>query len=148
MEKHFCVSVYIYDEITRKILLVKHKKMGMWVQPGGHIEPNETPEEAAVRETYEETGLNVELLGKRKPRDIDFIVPLAIQNNKVKEDHYHMDFVYLAKVIGDNNLIKNEDETDGIAWFTLEEVKKEGFKTFDDVIEWFEYIINNYNEIN
>jgi len=146
MEKHFCVSVYVYDDKNDKMLLVKHKKMGKWVQPGGHIEANESPEEAAIRETFEETGLKVELIGERKPRDIDFIIPLAIQNNKVKDDHYHMDFVYVAKVVGNNELVKNEEETDGIAWFSLEDVKKEGFETFDDVIEWFEYIRNNFKK--
>ena len=81
MEKHFCVSVYVYDEKEQKVLLVKHKKMGLWVQPGGHVEPNESMEEAAIREVYEETGLTVELLGKRVPRDCDYILPLAIQKN-------------------------------------------------------------------
>lgn len=144
MEKHFCVSVYVYDEKEQKVLLIKHKKMGLWVQPGGHVEPNESMEEAAIREVYEETGLTVELLGKRVPRNCDYILPLAIQKNLVKDDHVHMDFVYVAKVIGNNELIQNIEETDGIKWYSLDEINDSNFETFDDVREWCKYIIDNY----
>lgn len=138
MKKHFCVSVYIYDDVTQKFLLVKHKKMQKWVQPGGHVEENEDPEEAAIRECFEETGLKVELEGKRIPRQQDYILPLAIQNNEVNSEHYHMDFVYKARLKEKNNPIQNIEETDGIGWFSLEEIKK--LETFKDVIEWCEYI--------
>lgn len=147
MEKHFCVSVYVYDEKERKVLLVKHKKMGLWVQPGGHVEPNESMEEAAIREVYEETGLTVELIGNRVPRDCDYILPLAIQKNLVKDDHIHMDFVYVAKVVGNNELVQNVEETDGIKWYSLDEVNDTNFETFDDVREWCKYIIENYEKI-
>lgn len=147
MEKHFCVSVYVYDENEKKVLLVKHKKMGLWVQPGGHVEPNESMEEAAVREVYEETGLKVELLGNRVPRDCDYILPLAIQKNMVKDDHIHMDFVYVARVIGNNELVQNVEETDGIKWYSLDEINDSNLETFDDVREWCQYIIENYEKI-
>ena len=94
IEKHFCVSVFIYDKHNKKTLLVHHKKMGVWVQPGGHVEMNESPEEAAKREVFEETGLKIKLLGERKPRTCDYILPLAIQKNVINDEHIHMDFVY------------------------------------------------------
>lgn len=144
MKKHFCVSVYVYDEKKQKVLLVKHKKMGLWVQPGGHVELNESMEEAAIREVYEETGLMVELIGNRVPRECDYILPLAIQKNLVKDDHIHMDFVYVAKVIGNNELVQNVEETDGIKWYSLDEINDSNFETFDDVREWCKYIIENY----
>ena len=56
MNRHFCASVFVVDPKTKKMLLVFHKKFHKWVQPGGHIEDNEVPEEAAIREVYEETG--------------------------------------------------------------------------------------------
>jgi len=45
-----------------KVLLVKHKKLGLWLNPGGHIDPGELPHEAAEREFYEETGVFVEAI--------------------------------------------------------------------------------------
>ena len=82
MTRHFCASVFVINPENKKLLLVKHKKFNKWVQPGGHIEDEETPEEAALREVYEETGLHVRLLGERFPREEDFIRPLGIQKNR------------------------------------------------------------------
>ncbi|MCB9813323.1 MAG: NUDIX domain-containing protein [Pseudomonadales bacterium] len=42
-----------------KVLLVKHKKLGIWLNPGGHINEGELPHQAAQREFYEETGVEV-----------------------------------------------------------------------------------------
>lgn len=146
MEKHFCVSVHVFNPTSNQFLLVKHKKLGKWVQPGGHIEMNEDPEEAAIRETYEETGLHVELVGKRYPRETDFIKPLALQRNAVKPDHIHIDIIYMAVPTTDENLIFNEKETEGLKWFSLEEILDNNFETFDDVKEWCKEISNNHEK--
>lgn len=54
------VTVLIFDG-TNHVLLVRHSEGGVWVAPGGMIEPQETPAEAAVREVREEVGCAVEL---------------------------------------------------------------------------------------
>lgn len=43
-----------------KLLLIHHKKLDLWLTPGGHIDPGELPHEAAVRECFEETGVRVQ----------------------------------------------------------------------------------------
>ena len=53
-------SVLVFDDRDR-VLLVRHVEGNVWTTPGGMIEPGETPADAAVRETWEETGLAVEL---------------------------------------------------------------------------------------
>ena len=136
MKKHFCVSVYVYNPKSRKFLLIKHRKLGKWIQPGGHIEPNEGPAEAALRETFEETGLNVKLVGKKFPREQDFISPLALQKNIVEENHIHIDFVYLAYPKESQMEIINYNETEGLEWFTLDQIVNDNFETFDDVKYW------------
>ena len=58
-----------------KVLLHLHRKLGMWLPPGGHIEKDELPDEAAVREVLEETGVKVELVGEKRA-DVDDPVQL------------------------------------------------------------------------
>lgn len=144
MEKHFCVSCYVYDESTQKFLMVKHKKLGKWVQPGGHIEQNEDPEEACVREVWEETGISIKLKGERFIREEDYIRPLALQRNEITSEHIHIDFVYLANAVGNCNIIPNLEENEAVEWFTLQEIQNESFNTYDDVRMWTKYIIEKY----
>ena len=148
MKKHFCVSVYVYDPKNSKFLLIKHRKTGKWLQPGGHIEPNEDPEEAALRETFEETGLRVRLVGRKFPREQDFIKPLALQKNVVEENHIHIDVVYLAHPTETQTESINYDETEGLEWFTLEQITDDNFDTFDDVKYWCSEIKNGINMKN
>jgi ADP-ribose pyrophosphatase YjhB (NUDIX family) len=54
------VSILTFDAAQR-VLLVRHVEGNIWTNPGGMIEPLETPADAAVREMWEETGLHVEL---------------------------------------------------------------------------------------
>jgi 8-oxo-dGTP pyrophosphatase MutT (NUDIX family) len=54
------VSVLLFDD-RHRVLLVRHVEGNDWTTPGGLIEPYETPANAAVRETWEETGLHVDL---------------------------------------------------------------------------------------
>jgi 8-oxo-dGTP pyrophosphatase MutT (NUDIX family) len=53
------VTGLVFDD-AGSILLVRHSNGGIWVAPGGAIEPDEVPQEAVVREVFEETGLRVE----------------------------------------------------------------------------------------
>ncbi len=82
------------------VLLHKHKKLGRWFPPGGHVEPNELPDEAAVREVLEETGVRVALFGERalpvlEPRQL--IRPRGVQLETIAPGHEHIDFIYFAK---------------------------------------------------
>jgi 8-oxo-dGTP pyrophosphatase MutT (NUDIX family) len=53
-------GTYVFDS-ERRLLLIRHSESGRWANPGGMVEPFETPADAAIRETWEETGLLVEL---------------------------------------------------------------------------------------
>lgn len=138
--RHFCASAYVIDPETLKILLVKHKKWGKWIQPGGHIEHDEFPEEAAIRETYEETGIKIKLLGERFPREEDFIKPLGIQKNRT-ETGVHIDFIYPAIPINNDDLIISSESTN-IGWFSREQL--ETLNVFPDIKITMDYILKTY----
>jgi len=53
------VTGAVFDT-ERRLLLVKHSNGGVWVAPGGAVEPDERPSDAVVREVWEETGIHVE----------------------------------------------------------------------------------------
>lgn len=145
MKRHFCASAFIIDPYTKKILLIKHKKNRRWTQPGGHIEGNETPEEAALREVYEETGLRVRLLGERFPREDDFIRPLGIQKNRRTtsdgETHMHIDIIYAAIPNDESKEKLNKEESDAIRWFSRNEL--ENIDCFPDIKITMDYILRN-----
>lgn len=132
-EKHYTASVWILTKSTPpKMLLVHHKKFNKWMQPGGHIEWNENPVEAAVRETVEETGIDIGFLlekielvdeeGKFIPVP-DFIMEQRIESHKDEPLHYHIDFEYVVKV-DEQELKLSARESHNIGWFTKEEVLK------------------------
>ena len=145
MKRHFCASAFVIDPNTKRILLVKHKKNRRWTQPGGHIEGNETPEEAALREVYEETGMHVRLLGDRFPREDDFIRPLGIQKNRRTTDdgetHLHVDIIYAAVPNEEKELVLNREESDDVNWFTREELDQ--IDCFPDIKITMDYILRN-----
>ncbi|MEG1048647.1 MAG: NUDIX hydrolase [Bacilli bacterium] len=138
MKRHFCASAFVIDPDSKKILLVKHKKFNRYVQPGGHIEDNETPEETALREVYEETGVKIKLIGERFPREDDFIKPLGIQKNRNKLGDLHIDIIYVAEPINDIDL-HEENESKEVYWFSRKEL--DYIDLFPDIKITYDYIL-------
>ena len=121
----FTTSVFIVR--NGKVLLHKHKKLGIWLQPGGHIELDEDPNQAALREVKEETGFDVELIGNKKllavPSDDsqDLITPMFINRHHVSDTHEHVDLVYFGTAV--RGELKFE-EGDDVRWFGRDEIQK------------------------
>lgn len=51
----------VFNDDKSRVLMVKRRDVPVWVFPGGGIEPNEKPEDAAIRETEEESGYKVKV---------------------------------------------------------------------------------------
>jgi 8-oxo-dGTP pyrophosphatase MutT (NUDIX family) len=92
---HITASGLVID--FDKVLLIRHPYLGLWIQPGGHIDDGETPEFAAIRETQEETGVLCELVWQENSLvDIDVH---TIPNNPVKKEpeHIHIDLCFALR---------------------------------------------------
>ena len=98
-------NTVILDE--NRILLQKRADFHIWALPGGRVEPGETPEDAAIRETFEETGLHVRLERKVgaywKPEQHDLVT------------------VFTARVTG-GEVVRKSDETLDVRWFEREQL--------------------------
>lgn len=131
LERQFTSSVYILQK--SKVLLIHHVKLEKWLPPGGHLEPNEMPHEAAIREAEEETGLNVEIIKQEnvwveEPNAVSFPRPYLclleeIPSYKKVPAHQHVDFIYVAKPTGGRES-RCSRQTKDMRWFTWEEAQK------------------------
>lgn len=96
----------------RGTVLHLHKRLGMWLQPGGHIDAGEAPWEAAVRETVEETGL----LGRHPPGG-----PVLFHlDAHPAGEHFHLDLRYLL-LCEDVDPSPAAGESQQVRWFRLDE---------------------------
>jgi 8-oxo-dGTP pyrophosphatase MutT (NUDIX family) len=95
----------------------------MWLPPGGHIEEGELPDEAAVREVWEETGLRIELVGERREDIADPVQlhrPAGVQLENIAPGHQHIDLIYFAKLAGSAE-VRDECARDQVGWYGPED---------------------------
>jgi ADP-ribose pyrophosphatase YjhB (NUDIX family) len=104
-------------------LLLMHRKLGKWFPPGGHIEPHELPNHAAIREVREESELEVELLARSSMLGSIQILPqpYCILLENISPTHQHIDLIYFARVCG-GSLAHAEREARGARWYSWEEL--------------------------
>ncbi len=95
----FTVAIFVVAD--GKILLIHHRKLDKWLPLGGHIELDEDPEQAALREAREESGLEVELLGDRPPTTETgtraLIAPRFLDIHRISATHEHIGMIYWAR---------------------------------------------------
>ena len=97
----------------RGILLLVHRRLGIWMQPGGHVDPGETPWEAARRETVEETGIDVRFVDGHTDRPPDLV---HVDVHPGGRGHTHLDLRYLFDG-GDADPSPPPHESQQVEWF-------------------------------
>jgi 8-oxo-dGTP pyrophosphatase MutT (NUDIX family) len=157
----FVANIFIVHK--NKVLYRYHDKYHKWLMPGGHIEVNEVPEQSAVREAFEEVGLevklynptNMNLVGREEdPEQIGktwderpLLLPVAMDIHSINEQHRHIGLVYFAT--SETDEIKEpegREKSGGCVWLTKEEIvghpglsssmKNYGLKALQLLGEW------------
>ena len=146
MERQFTATVYLFHE--DRVLLHLHAKLGKWLPPGGHMELNETPPEAARREVREETGLEIAFIEQENLKinayngvsiERPFLCLLEnIPAHGDKSAHQHIDFIYLARPV------EYKDPIEGFRWFKYEELQE--LELFPDVVEVLRLLMSTNGE--
>lgn len=124
LTRDWTVATFVIHE--GKVLLLWHEKLQMWLPPGGHVEPNELPDEAAVREVLEETGIPVVLLSQPAlppmPGPRQLARPEGIQLEQIGPNHEHIDLVYFARPVDPEQAQPTtEREVRQVGWYSLAE---------------------------
>lgn len=157
MEKQFTSSVYILNE--NKVLLLFHPKLQKWLPPGGHLEESELPPECAIREAFEETGLQIKLIKDEhlwvsRWNASSFERPwLCLLENIPPHNshpaHQHIDFIYLGSPIG-GSITEEHRKQHEIRWFSYDEILalKPDIEIFVETQQTLEKIFERNKQIN
>lgn len=122
MERHFTVTGFLVD--GGRTALHWHRKNQMWLPAGGHIEPDEDPVQAVVREVREETGVDAEVVSRVAP--YPFATPsqlpppmLILVEDIAEGPHQHIDMIYALRPLNPPVLAAD------FAWVTEEQLARD-----------------------
>lgn len=114
---HITASAWLLCPQKKQTLLTHHKKLDRWLQPGGHIEDDDTVQEAALREAREESGIIDLRMSGSSIFDIDVH---KIPANKEVPEHLHYDLRFLL-IAGHMELVISEESND-LTWVDINSV--------------------------
>lgn len=125
---HLTAGAFVLDHDRSRLLLIHHRSLNLWVQPGGHLDPGELPPDAARREAAEETGLDDlslhpwHVAHDLLPIDID---SHSIPANPAKGEaaHTHHDFRYVFIAPPDARVTLAAREVAGHQWVELDKIE-------------------------
>jgi len=138
-KNHFTATGIVFNS-KRQILMIHHNKLNVWLPPGGHIEENELPDDAVLREIFEETGINALILSQKQElslsdkfcKELERPFTILLENIDGNGMHNHIDLIYLCIAINEEFKLK-ESEVNDIGWFSFNQIKE--LKTFENVIK-------------
>jgi 8-oxo-dGTP pyrophosphatase MutT (NUDIX family) len=117
-DHHVTASAFVVS--SRGVILHLHRRLGIWVQPGGHVDPGESPEEACLRETLEETGLEVRHV------EPPLLFHVDVHPGPKGHTHYDLRYVLLADPLDPT---PPDHESPEVYWFDLDEAPQRAEST-------------------
>lgn len=115
---HFTGSAWVVSADGRRVLLTHHRKLDLWLQPGGHADGDEDLARVALREAEEETGVPALRLEDGEIFDLD---RHRIPARKTDPEHWHYDARYVVRCTADEGFIVSE-ESHALAWREVTDV--------------------------
>jgi 8-oxo-dGTP pyrophosphatase MutT (NUDIX family) len=115
MRKHFSATCYVVATIKGepRVLLHLHKKHKHWYGLGGHVEQDEDPVEAAIREAKEEAGIDVTIFSRYPLKTFmhahELIAPALLMDQDINGDHRHIDCIYFCTTADPSKVRMNEE---------------------------------------
>lgn len=122
-----CAETFLVN--NNAVLLRLHEKYAIWTGPGGHIDPGEDPNQAALREVWEEVGLKAELVGpagwtkQDTKTNLDLVPPIFLNRHKINDIHDHSGLIFAART--ESRTVNPQTEEDkGVlcVWVTQSEL--------------------------
>jgi 8-oxo-dGTP pyrophosphatase MutT (NUDIX family) len=124
---HVTTSAFILDRAGRRILLIHHRSLGRWLQPGGHYEPPDDLAGSALREAMEETGLHGLVVD---PWHEASLVPIDIDSHRIparperdEPEHWHHDMRYVVRALESDVIRPDLREVHGAEWRNLRDLE-------------------------
>ncbi|NRB11183.1 MAG: NUDIX hydrolase [Rickettsiaceae bacterium] len=109
---HITASAFLINSDASKFLLMHHKKINLWLQPGGHCDGEVDVLNTAIKEAREESGIEHIKPVNNQLYDID-IHPIPSYKNVLA--HEHFDVRFLLQTVSSDELVKN-DESLELRW--------------------------------
>ena len=133
----FTVAIFVVQ--GGKVLLIHHRKLNKWLPLGGHIELDEDPEQAALREAEEESGLQVQLIGERPPTTgagtRALIAPRFLDIHYITATHEHIGMIYWARPKKGDVALAHEEHHD-IRWCAESDLELLQ-PTMSEAVKWY-----------
>lgn len=129
--KHLVSYFAVIDPEAGTMLLQDHLLAKLWLPPGGHVEPDEDPAQAAIRECEEELGFAAGFLGAPKPQ----FITATTTNGQGK--HTDVSLWYTLKASQDTPLIIEDGKFKEVRWWNIQDIKNSPLHLFDPEMHRF-----------
>ena len=131
LHRHFTVTGFVSEAARGGRTALHWHRLGIWLPPGGHIEPDEDPIQAVFREVMEETGLQAEIVsggpafGYASPPQLAPPAAMAVydipRDSVLDEPHQHIDFIYFLRPVEASPTLPTEMQW---RWFDRDELSR------------------------